>query len=257
MCLIYVAWRVDPFYRLVVAANRDEYHARPSVPAHWWDEAGGILAGRDLEAGGTWMGVSRGGRFAAITNYRDPARRLPAARSRGALVSAFLRGGTPALQYLDQVAGVGGRYNGFTLIVCDGERLGWYSNHGGAPDAVAPGVHGLSNELLDSPWPKVEEGKLELLSLLAGRPPTPGDLLGLLDRRDPHPDETLPDTGVGLERERLLSPRFILGSEYGTRCSTVLMVSAAGEVVFRERSFDAAGEACGDVVHSFRVEAGA
>jgi uncharacterized protein with NRDE domain len=220
MCLIYVAWRVDPFYRLVVAANRDEYHARPSAAAHWWDEAGGILAGRDLEAGGTWMGMSRGGRLAAITNYRDPARRRSDARSRGALVSTFLRGATPALEYLAQVAKEGGRYNGFTLLVG-------------------------------------EEGKLELLSLMAARPPTPADLMGLLERREVHPDHTLPDTGVGLERERALSPRFILGPEYGTRCSTVLLVSADGEAVFRERSFDVAGEARGDVVHTFRIETGA
>jgi uncharacterized protein with NRDE domain len=254
MCLIYVAWRVDPVYRLVVAANRDEYHARASAPAHWWDEAGGVLAGRDLEAGGTWMGVSRGGRFAAITNYRDPALRLPGARSRGELVSGFLRGTTPAREYLERVAGEGGSYNGFTLLVGDGESLAWYSNRGGAPEIVAPGVHGLSNELLDSPWPKVEEGKRELLSLMARRPPTPGDLLGLLERREAHPDHTLPDTGVGLERERALSPRFIRGEEYGTRCSTVLLVSAEGEAVFRERSFDAGGDARGDVVHTFRVE---
>jgi len=254
MCLIYVAWRIAPAYRLVVAANRDEYHARPAAPAGWWDDDADILAGRDLEAGGTWLGISRGGRLAALTNYRDPARRRTQARSRGMLVSGFLRSRAPALDYLQAVAADGERYNGFTLLAFDGDVLAWYSNRGGAPAAVAPGVHGLSNHLLDTPWPKVEEGKLDLLALLARRPPTPGDLLGLLDRREAAGDDRLPDTGVGVERERWLSPRFILGDDYGTRCSTVVMMSGDGDVVFRERSFDAAGEARGDEVHGFRIE---
>jgi len=254
MCLIYIAHRVDPFYRLVVAANRDELHARPSAPAHWWDDAPGILAGRDLEAGGTWMGISRSGRFAALTNYRDPAHRAPGARSRGLLVSGFLRSGAPALAWLEEVAGEGDRYDGFSLLVHDGDTLAFYSNRGGEPEPVPPGVHGLSNHLLDSPWPKVEQGKLELLGLLSRGTPTPGALRGLLDRREPADEAELPDTGVGAARERWLSPRFILGAQYGTRSSTALIVDAGGEVVLRERSFDAAGEARGDAVHSFRIE---
>jgi len=256
MCLIYVAWRVSPAYPLVVAANRDEYHARPAAPAHWWRDEEHIVAGRDLEAGGTWLGLSRRGRFAALTNYRDPASRRTDARSRGTLVSDVLRSRAPVLECLAEVAAQGERYNGFTLIAWDGETLAWTSNRGGEPAVIAPGVHGLSNHLLDTPWPKVEEGKLDLLSLLARRPPTPGDLLGLLDRREAAPDERLPDTGVGAERERWLSPRFILGADYGTRCSTVVLVSPGGDVVFRERSFDAAGEPRGDEVHGFRIEPG-
>lgn len=254
MCLIYIAYRVDPFYRLVVAANRDEYHQRPAAPAAWWDGEAGILAGRDLQAGGTWMGITRGGRFAAITNYRDPARHRADAASRGHLVSGFLGGKDPALDYLAQVAHEGERYNGFSLLVHDGATLGFYSNRGGDPEVVAPGVHGLSNHLLDEPWPKVEEGKLDLLGMLARGASTPAGLLGLLDRREPAADRALPDTGVGSARERALSPRFILGSHYGTRCSTVIMVDADGEVLFRERSFDAAGEPRGDEVHSFRIQ---
>lgn len=254
MCLIYLAHRVDPFYRLVIAANRDEFHQRPSAPAHWWQDDGDVLAGRDLQAGGTWMGMTRGGRFAAITNYRDPARHRADAASRGHLVSTFLRGDAGALDYLEGVARDGARYNGFSLLVHDGATLAFYSNRGAAPEVVTPGVHGLSNHLLDEPWPKVEQGKLDLLGLLASGAPTPGRLLGLLDRREPEADDRLPDTGVGSVRERALSPRFILGSEYGTRCSTIIMVDASGEVLYRERSFDAAGEACGDAVHSFRIE---
>jgi len=253
MCLIYIAHRVDPHYRLVVAANRDEYHARPAAPAAWWDDGPGILAGRDLEAGGTWMGMSRSGRFAALTNYRDPARHDPCARSRGFLVSGFLRGDTGAMAFLAGVAKEGERYNGFSLLVHDGGTLAFYSNRGGEPEVVAPGVHGLSNHLLDTPWPKVEEGKLELLGLLSRGAATPGALLGLLDRREPVDDGQLPDTGVGRERERVLSPRFIHGEHYGTRCSTVIIADAGGEVLFRERSFDSHGEADGDQVHSFRL----
>jgi len=254
MCLIYLAHRVDPFYRLVVAANRDEYHQRPSAPAAWWQDGSGILAGRDLQAGGTWMGITRGGRFAAITNYRDPARHRADAASRGHLVSGFLGGAEPALDYLARIARDGERYNGFSLLVHDGTTLAFYSNRGGAPEAVAPGVHGLSNHLLDEPWPKVEEGKLDLLGMLARGAATPAGLLGLLDRREPAAAGTLPETGVGRVHERVLSPRFILGSQYGTRCSSIIMVDADGEVLFRERSFDAAGEARGDEVHSFRIE---
>ncbi len=253
MCLIYVAHRVDPLHPLVVAANRDEFHDRPTAPAGWWDDTPEILAGRDLEAGGTWMGVTRGGRFAAVTNFRDPSVRRPDARSRGNLVRGFLDSSHGAMEYLRELAAEGERYNGFSLLVHDGRTLAFLSNRGGPPSVVARGVHGLSNHLLDTPWRKVEEGKLELLSLLAAGGPTPGALLALLDRREAAPDASLPDTGVGLERERWLSARFILGESYGTRCSTAVVVSAARDVVFQERSFDAAGEACGDQVHRFRI----
>lgn len=254
MCLIYVAHRVDPRYPLVVAANRDEFHQRPAAPAAWWDEASGVLAGRDLEAGGTWLGMSRGGRFAAITNFRDPAHQVAGARSRGFLVSGFLRSRQPALAFLREVAGDGTRYNGFSLLVHDGERLAFYSNRDGEPETVAPGIHGLSNHLLDTPWPKVEEGKLDLLSVLAGGAPTPAGLLGLLDRRAPDGESGLADAGAVIESERWRSSRFILDSRYGTRCSTIILVSGDGEVLFRERSFDAAGEVRGDAVHTYSVE---
>ena len=253
MCLIYVAHRVDPRYRLVVAANRDEFHARETQPAHWWQDDPCILAGRDLRAGGTWMGISRGGRFAAITNFRDPASYRGDARSRGLLVSNFLKSTDDAMRYLDDVAQEADRYNGFSLLVYDGVSMCFFSNRDGAPSKVAPGVHGLSNHLLDTPWPKVEEGKLDMLGVLARGAPSPAAFLGLLDQRQPAAEVQLPDTGVGRARERDLSPRFIQNAEYGTRSSTVIMLSAGGEVLFRERSFDADGEACGDEVHTFDI----
>jgi uncharacterized protein with NRDE domain len=255
MCLIYLAHRVDPRYRLVVAANRDEFHTRETRPAHWWDDDGGILAGRDLRAGGTWMGISRGGRFAALTNFRESSGHRDDARSRGFLVSSFLKSTDGAMAYLAAIAREADRYNGFSLLVYDGAALCFYSNRDGAPSQVAPGVHGLSNHLLDTPWPKVEEGKLDMLGVLAMGAPSPARLLGLLDRRQTVDDARLPDTGVGRARERQLSPRFIQAGEYGTRSSTVIMVGADGDVLFRERSFDADGEAHGDEVYSFSIVA--
>lgn len=253
MCLIYVAHRVHPRHRLVVAANRDEFHDRAAAPAHWWADRPTVLAGRDLEGGGTWMGVSRGGRFAAVTNFRDPPSRNPAARTRGELVSNFLVGAADALDYLHEVKRDAACYNGFSLLVHDGRTLACFSNRGQDPCEVTPGVHGLSNHLLDSPWPKVEEGKRDLLGLLAADTVAPQDMLSLLDHREPADDDRLPDSGVGVQRERALSARFILGESYGTRCSTVALVSAGGEVEYRERSFDATGEARGDEVFRFSI----
>ncbi|MFT5447291.1 MAG: hypothetical protein ACI9DC_002466 [Gammaproteobacteria bacterium] len=255
MCLIYIAHRIDPRYRLVVAANRDEFHARETLPANWWEDAPGVLAGRDLRAGGTWMGVSRSGRFAALTNFRDPLTHRDDAHSRGFLVSNFLKSTMGAMTYLEDVADEAGRYNGFSLLVHDGDALCFYSNRDGVPSSVAAGVHGLSNHLLDTPWPKVEEGKLDMLTVLSQGEPSPARFLSLLDQRQAVDDARLPDTGIGRERERERSSRFIQNARYGTRCSTVITFSHEGEVRFRERSFDVAGEAHGDEQHMFSITA--
>ena len=194
MCLIFVAWQRHARHRLVVAANRDEHHARPALPVHWWDDAPGVLAGRDLEAGGTWLGVGMGagaaGRFAAITNYRDPfADRLPAAPSRGALVSGFVAGDEPAEAYLGRVMAEGHRYNGFSLLAMDGDTLAFASNRSRGVVRLDPGVYGLSNHLLDTPWPRVTGGKAELERLLAGPEVQASDLLALLAPDGPRHDE--------------------------------------------------------------------
>ena len=253
MCLIYLAWRRHPRYPLVVAANRDEYHARPAAPAHWWEDAPGVLAGRDLEAGGTWMGVTRGGRFAAVTNYHDPAAgRRAGAPSRGALVGAFLTGGEPAPEYLDRVVEEGRRYNGFSLLAMDGETLAFASNRSPGAMRLDPGVYGLSNHLLDTPWPKVTEGKAELERLLAEPDVRVPELLALLAVRG-HAGVAAPcaDTGSGLGRMRSRSSRFILGRDYGTRASTVVLLEAGGAGVFVERSFDSHGTAAGVAAFEF------
>ena len=247
MCLIYVAWRRHARYRLVVAANRDEYHARPAAPAHWWDDAPGALAGRDLEAGGTWMGITPGGRFAALTNYRSPSDHRTDAPSRGMLVSEFLTGIESSPDYLGRIAGEGHRYNGFSLLAMDGDTLAFASNRSRGVIRLEPGVYGLSNHLLDTPWPKVTAGKAELERLVAEPDIRVSDLLALLASRGHGGDEALcADTGSDLGPTRWRSSRFILGGAYGTRTSTAVLLEAGGAGVFVERSFDSSGMALGD-----------
>lgn len=223
MCLILVAWRIHADYPLVVAANRDEFFARPTAPAAFWQDAPQLLAGRDLEAGGTWMGFTRDGRFAALTNFRDPAQNRSDAPSRGGLVADFLRGDETPQAYLDRVAPRGRLCNGYNLLVSDGKTLCWASNIGGESRALQPGVYGVSNHLLDTPWPKVGAGKTALARAL-DRLPDDEALFALLQDDGIHPDEQLPRTGVPLDWERLLSSAFVKSPDYGTRSSTVLCV---------------------------------
>jgi len=236
MCLIALAWRAHPDFPLVVAANRDEWRDRPAVPAHWWDDHPAILAGRDLQAGGTWMGVTRARRFAAVTNFRDPSDRRSTALSRGALVTEFLRGEDPPEAYLARLAARASLYNGFNLLVGDAGSLFYFGSREGEVRAVEPGVHALSNHLLDEPWPKVRRARAGMREAL-------GDdeaLFTLLSDATPAPDESLPATGVGIARERQLSPILITGADYGTRASTVLRLGA-GAARFEERTRDATG----------------
>ena len=202
MCLIVIGWRAHPDYPLVVAANRDEFFARPSAPVDFWPEAPQILAGRDLEAGGTWLGVTRHGRFAALTNYREGGRQHPDAPSRGALVADYLAGTADAGAYLQAVAARGGDYNGFNLFAGDGERLGYYSNRSGeaaTPRWLSPGIYGLSNHLLDTPWPKLAAAKCAFTAALQTLPDE-APFFSLLAVREIVPDEHLPQTGVQIGR---------------------------------------------------------
>lgn len=241
MCLIGITYRTNARYPLLVAANRDEFHARPADPARFWPDAPDVLAGRDRIAGGTWLGLSLHGRFAAVTNYREPASPTSGARSRGALVTDFLRGSEPAARFAQRVTAEGARYGGFSLLLMDGHSLWFASNRGGPPHAVPPGVHGLSNGPLDSPWPKVSRLR-ECLERPAAEARADGDeLLRCLRSTRGAPDRNLPDTGVGLERERMLSAPFIVSEAYGTRCSTLLRVDADGRARFREVSYDERG----------------
>ncbi|MDD5249472.1 MAG: NRDE family protein [Rhodocyclaceae bacterium] len=236
MCLILVAWRAHPDYPLVVAANRDEFFARPAAPAAFWTESPDVLAGRDLQAGGTWLGITRRGRFAALTNFRDPAAQRADAASRGQLVAEFLQGTQGPCAYLDAVARRSRAYNGFNLLVGDGEQLAWFSNVAGKPLQLEPGIYGICNHLLDTPWPKVQAAKSALGAAMAELPDESG-LFRLLRDDSIHPDAALPRTGVSLEWERLLSAAFVRATGYGTRNSTVLRVGQDGWIVLDEQTW--------------------
>jgi uncharacterized protein with NRDE domain len=255
MCLIFVAVDAHPNYRIVIGANRDEFYNRPSAPASFWPEAPQLLAGRDLLGGGTWLGITRTGRIAAVTNYRDPSSNRADAPSRGSLVSDFLLGGKNPVPYLEQISANARRYNGFNLLVGQRENFYCYSNRAEGIRALEPGIHGLSNHLLDTPWPKVERGKQALRKLLAAENICPEDLFHFFLDRTAAPDEVLPDTGVGLELERMLSPIFISSPGYGTRSSTVILMDGAGKVTFIEKSFQSGSEDPSTVEHSFMLEA--
>lgn len=236
MCLIFLAWQVHPDFPLVVAANRDEFFARPTEAAGFWSEAPDVLAGRDLEGGGSWMGVTRHGRFAALTNFRDPARVRSGAPSRGALVTGFLTNKREAGDYLRQIPAMARECNGYNLLLGDGRNLWWNSNVSGESRQLAPGIYGVSNHLLDTPWPKVGAGKTALTRALDDLPDNRG-LFALLRDESIHPDEHLPETGVPLAWERLLSAAFVRSPAYGTRSSTALVMQRDGATVFDEQTW--------------------
>ncbi len=240
MCLIVFAWRAHPDFPLVVAANRDEFHARPTAAARFWDDQPGILAGRDLEGMGTWLGVTRGGRFTAVTNYRDAAPAPREAISRGVLASRYLVSGEAPSTSAAAVETHGKAYRGFNFLAGDRAELWWVSNRGGHARKVEPGIHGLSNHLLDTPWPKVTQGKRRLGEVLE-LVPAVEPLLALLADTAEAAQGDLPDTGVGAERERQLSAARIVSPTYGTRSSSALVVGADGKVRFAERAYGSDG----------------
>lgn len=253
MCLILVAWRVHPDYPLVVAANRDEFFARPAAEAAWWKDAKDVFAGRDLEAGGTWLGLARDGRFAGLTNFRDPPRNRNDAPSRGALVADFLTGNESTAAALARLQAQGPRYNAFNLFVSDGDSLGIYESASGSARILEPGIYALSNHLLDTPWPKVTAGKSRLARALRALPDdTP--LRELLRDDRPAPDAALPRTGVSLAWERMLSSAFIRAPGYGTRCSTVITRNRHGWMHVTESTWSDVGLESGRVVERFQVD---
>ena len=238
MCLIFVSQNNHPNYKLIVAANRDEFYARETAPAEFWPDYPHLLGGRDLEAGGTWMGMARNGKIAMITNYRDLKNILPSAPSRGHLVSEFLIGNVSAEAHLKEIENSGKRYNGFSLLAGSVDVLWYYSNYGNGVKRLNQGFFGLSNHLLDTPWPKVVRGKERLKPLLQKPVIDPDELFEFLYDEKIATDDKLPDTGIGLERERALSSMFIKTPNYGSRCSTVVMVDKKNHVTFTERVYD-------------------
>ena len=249
MCLIAFALDCHRRYRLVLAANRDEYFRRPTAPTAFWEDASQLLAGRDLEAGGTWLGITTSGRIAAVTNYRERQEVGKVLPSRGRLVADFLSGNETRDEFRQVLEQEGRRYGGFNLIFGDASGLSYWSNRGTATDHIPPGVHGLSNHLLDTPWPKVAAARDGLARLLRHDATLETEeLLALLAFPEQFSDDLLPDTGVGLALERLLSPLFISYGDYGTRSSTVILIDWENRVTFHERSFDHLQHITGDVL---------
>ena len=247
MCLLAFALDAHPRYRLILAANRDEHFARPTAVAGFWDDAPQILAGRDLEAGGTWLGVSKTGRLAALTNYMGPNEHANDKLSRGTLIPEFLSGNVTIDEFQQSLRESGERYNGFGLVFGDADGLGYFTNRGVPMSRIPGGIHGLSNHLLDTPWPKVVFVKESLRRLLQGEEIDPEEIFGILGDPTRHPDHLLPDTGIGLEKERALSAVFVSTKGYGTRSSTVVLVDRENRITFYERTFDGSRRVTGTV----------
>ncbi|WP_010529796.1 NRDE family protein [Lentibacillus jeotgali] len=239
MCLINFQFHDHPNYKLIIAANRDEFYKRPTAPAQFWEDNSDILAGRDLVGMGTWLGITKSGRIAALTNYRDPNEDQQNKKSRGHIVKDFLESSMPVAGFFTGLKHEKNVYGGFNFIAGNPEQLYYYSNIEDSISMVSPGTHGLSNEFLDTPWPKVMKGKERLASYLRQNATIETDpLFDIISDAEQAPDELLPDTGVGLDFERKLSPLFIKTPEYGTRCSTVLLVDRNNQVTFIERRFN-------------------
>jgi uncharacterized protein with NRDE domain len=256
MCLLVFAWQSHPLYRLVVAANRDEYHERPCTPLAPWIDAPHLLAGRDLRAGGTWLGVDRLRRFGTVTNFRELQRPRRTAPSRGVLVPRFLAGEDSPQAYLDALELDAPGYSGFNLLLASTDEL-WYASNRAEAFArrIAPGTHGLSNEFLDAPWPKLLRVRERFAATVSrAREIAVEELLSMLaDRQPAGSDAELPSTGLSAEWERLLSAPFVVDERYGTRSSTVLLIEHSGALRIVERRFDAAGESTGETEHSLNA----
>jgi uncharacterized protein with NRDE domain len=252
MCLIVLAYHYHPHYPLIVAANRDEFYERPTNPAHTWEECPRILAGRDKKYGGTWLGITINSRFAAVTNYRETGSNREHALSRGLMVRDYLLSNLPPRRFLAGIVEDKDRYNGFNLILGDPGGLYYYSNRKNGPEEIKPGIHTLSNHLLDTQWPKSVRSRESFTKVIeSSRNIDHESLMKILFDRKTADDDQLPDTGFGKQWERILSPVFIASDTYGTRNSTVVQVDNLGHVTFAERSFDYYDDPGREVVHEF------
>jgi uncharacterized protein with NRDE domain len=238
MCLLFLSIDNHPNYKLIFAGNRDEFYNRKTAAAQFWDDDENILGGRDLVAGGTWLALTKQGRLGMVTNYRDPQNIKAEAPSRGHLVSDFLAGNDSPEKYLQRVSKDGKMYNGFNLIVGDKNDLWYYSNYRDGVEKLAPGFYGLSNHLLETAWPKVVRGKEQIKPLIEGAVINPEALLDALYDEKIAEDGSLPATGLSLAQERALSSMFIKMEGYGSRCSTVILIDKADQVLFTERVYD-------------------
>jgi uncharacterized protein with NRDE domain len=254
MCLLVLAWLSHPRYRLVVAGNRDEFHDRPTTPLGWWTDMPGILAGRDQRAGGTWMGVSRSGRFGVVTNFRSvETAAAEGSPSRGQLVPRFLGERADAAGFLEALGESARQFSGFNLLVGGTTDLHYYSNAvDEGPRELPPGIYGLSNHRLDEPWPKLVRTRARFTAALESDEPASEDLLDLLGDREPSALAATAATGLPVELEKALSAPFVRHDRYGTRCSTLVTIEHAGRTVVHERRFDASGAHCGSSRFEFQ-----
>ncbi len=242
MCLITFAWQYHEEYPLIVLANRDEFYKRPTATAEYWKDYPNILAGRDLEAGGTWMGVAKGGRWSALTNYRDLSNIIPDAPSRGALTTDFLKSYLSPKEYLSSVKQSQKNYNGYNLLVGDRHKLYYHNNINHEIIKITPGIYGLSNSLLNTSWPKVEHAKQKLKNALLSTDLDIPTLIDIMIDHDIAPDDQLPSTGVPYEWEKALSAMYITSPEYGTSITTVMQLHRSGRFDFVEQSHAVGGK---------------
>ncbi|MBT5219799.1 MAG: NRDE family protein [Woeseia sp.] len=249
MCLVVFAWQVHPKFPLVIAANRDELHSRPTQALHWWADEPTLLGGRDLQAGGTWFSVARNGRIATVTNYRESHTRQSSRRSRGELVTQFLTGEKSPNDYASNIPI--DNYAGFNLLVADQNELCYLSNRGDAPKTLEPGIYGLSNASLDTPWWKLEQTRTTLEKLIAGNRVNETTLLRMMANKEKAPVDDVPAGPLPFEIGRALTAPFIVTPEYGTRCTSILLRHQNGQIAVTERRFDARGKSTGDSRFSF------
>ncbi len=252
MCLVVIAWHQHEAFPLIIAGNRDEFHARPTERLHWWTDHSRILGGRDLQAGGTWLASSRNGRFATITNYRDAVPPDGAHRSRGELVVGFVTGTSRPIDYARAIELEA--YAGFNLFVCDGKTLAYASNRDGSPRELEPGLYGVANAGLDAPWHKTLVSKRRMRALLEGGAVNTEALFDILADRERGPVGDVSTNGLDFELAHALTAPFVAQPEYGTRASTIVMVSREGQVDVVERRFLADGSAQGETHETYQVE---
>lgn len=255
MCLLLIANKIHPEYKIIIAANRDEFYNRPALKAGFWEEKPGLLAGRDLEGGGTWLGITKSGRFSAVTNYRDFYKEQKQnAPTRGKLTTDFLLGSATPEEYSGELQEKADSYNGFNLIYGVIDNLFYYSNETDHVVKIEAGLYGLSNALLNTSWPKVSNSKKYISELIKEKKVSNENLFNILADKKPAADNLLPDTGVGAEREKVLSSNFIKTPGYGTRCSTVILINNNDEISFTERTFKHDSEQVSEVKFEFNIE---
>ncbi len=249
MCLIAFSYKVHPKYELILAANRDEFYERPTRSAQFWtnEKLPDILAGKDLKGNGTWMGISKSGKWGALTNYRDPSNINEDAPTRGSLVLDFLKSDRSSDQYLKSISNVADKFNGFNILASDKNGLYHYSNENNIITEIEPGIHGVSNALLNTSWPKLDQAKKELQNITSSEDFEKEELFKLLKNQEKASDDKLPSTGIPYEWEKAISSVFIKTDNYGTQCSTILLIDYDGSVEFTERRYDSnSGEVIDD-----------